>query len=68
METHARSLFKTISWRLVATLLTILLVFVFSRDLALGTIVGMTEIVLKSVIYYVHERIWNLRNYGRKKE
>jgi uncharacterized membrane protein len=57
---------KTISWRLLATLTTILLVFVFSKDLALGTVVGATELVVKTVIYYLHERAWNLTGFGRK--
>jgi len=65
MEKPVRSLVKAISWRLVATLTTIFLVFIFSRDLVLGTIVGITELVLKTLIYYIHERIWNLSNFGR---
>jgi len=39
MEKPIRSLVKAISWRLVATVTTIFLVFVFSKDLALGTYV-----------------------------
>jgi adenylylsulfate kinase len=57
---------KAISWRIVATLTTILLVVVFSKDLALGTIVGITELVVKTVVYYVHERVWNLSDFGRE--
>mgnify|MGYP005856716259 CR=1 FL=1 len=68
MEKPARSLMKAISWRIVATLTTIFLVFVFSRDLTLGTIVGITELVLKTFIYYVHERVWNLSNFGRQRK
>jgi uncharacterized membrane protein len=65
MEKPVRSLVKAISWRIVATLTTVFLVVIFSRDLTLGTIVGITEIVLKTVLYYVHERVWNLSNLGR---
>jgi adenylylsulfate kinase len=66
VENPARSLMKAISWRIVATLTTIVLVFIFSKDLALGTLVGITELVVKTVIYYVHERAWNLSSFGRK--
>jgi uncharacterized membrane protein len=66
MEKPVRSLIKAISWRLVATLTTIFLVFVFSKDLALGTVVGIAELVLKTLIYYIHERVWNLSNFGRE--
>ncbi len=58
---------KAVSWRVVATLTTILLVVVFSKDLALATVVGITELVVKTVIYYLHERAWNLTNLGRGK-
>ncbi|MGQ9507030.1 MAG: DUF2061 domain-containing protein [Candidatus Bathycorpusculaceae bacterium] len=66
MEKPIRSLVKAISWRIVATITTIILVVVFSKDLVLGTIVGVTELIVKTVIYYVHERVWNLSNFGRE--
>lgn len=56
---------KAASWRIVATLTTVALVAVFSKDLTLGTIVGITELGVKTVIYYVHERAWNLTDFGR---
>jgi uncharacterized membrane protein len=68
MEKPVRSVLKAISWRIVATLTTVFLVVLFSRDLALGTIVGITELVLKTVIYYIHERVWNLSNFGRERK
>lgn len=43
METHVRSMMKAISWRIVATLTTILLVFVFTGDLVVSGGVGLTE-------------------------
>jgi uncharacterized membrane protein len=68
MEKPIRSMVKAISWRIVATLTTIFLVVAFSKDLALGTIVGITELLVKTVVYYVHERVWNLSNFGREVE
>jgi uncharacterized membrane protein len=68
MEKPIRSMVKAISWRIVATLTTIILVVIFSKDLALGTIVGITELIVKTVVYYVHERVWNLSNFGREVE
>jgi adenylylsulfate kinase len=68
MERPTRSLLKSISWRIVATLTTILLVFAFGKDFTLATLVGITEFVLKTFIYYLHERIWNLSNFGRTRK
>ncbi len=67
MEKRLRSLAKTISWRIVATLTTILLVFVFTGNLAISLNVGGLEIILKTVIYYLHERVWNLTSFGRER-
>jgi adenylylsulfate kinase len=65
METHMRSIAKAISWRIVATLTTMLLVFVFTGNLAVSSGVGLTELLSKIFIYYVHERFWNALNFGR---
>jgi len=66
MEKPTRSFAKAVSWRMIATLTTIILVYIFSKNLELGTVVGITELVSKTVIYYVHERVWNLLNFGRE--
>ena len=65
METHRRSIAKAVSWRILATLTTMLLVFVFTGNLVLSGGVGLTELITKIVIYYVHERIWNAISFGR---
>jgi len=68
MEKPIRSLLKAISWRIVATLTTILLVFIFTGDLVISGSVGFLELFLKILIYYVHERVWNLLNFGRERK
>jgi adenylylsulfate kinase len=65
METHIRSITKAVSWRIVATLTTMLLVFLFTGNLVVSTGVGLTELLSKIVIYYLHERAWNVMNFGR---
>lgn len=66
MEKHVRSLAKTVSWRIVATSTTILLVFLFTGNFVISASVGSVELLSKTVIYYVHERIWNISNFGRE--
>lgn len=66
MEKRVRSIAKTISWRIVATSTTILLVFLFTRDFVISASVGSLEVLAKIVIYYVHERIWNMLDFGRE--
>ena len=62
-ESHARSLLKGISWRIVATSDTILVVLLVtcvtgncSIDHAIK--IGAAEFLIKFIIYYFHERFW----------
>lgn len=67
-ESHARSLIKGISWRIVATIDTIAIVALvtllngkMSIDHAIQ--IGLYEFIIKYVVYYVHERVWeNIRS------
>jgi adenylylsulfate kinase len=68
METHTRSIAKAISWRIVATLTTMLLVFAFTGNLVISSGVGLVELVTKIAIYYVHERVWNAIGFGRTRK
>jgi uncharacterized membrane protein len=65
LETHVRSLAKAVSWRIVATITTMLLVFMFTGNLVVSGGVGLTEVISKIIIYYVHERVWNALSFGR---
>ena len=68
MEKPIRSLTKAISWRIVATLTTTLLVFAFTGNLTISIGVGFTELLIKVFIYYIHERVWNMSNFGRERK
>lgn len=49
---------KTITWRLVGTLDTIVLSWLITGDAFLGLQIGLAEILTKMLLYYLHERIW----------
>jgi uncharacterized membrane protein len=66
-EMHIRSIVKAISWRLVATATTVLLVWMFTGDLTLSFSVGALELISKLLLYYLHERAWILIRWGKKK-
>jgi uncharacterized membrane protein len=65
MEKHVRSIAKAISWRILATSTTIFLVFLFTGNFVTSASVGALELLSKTIIYYIHERIWNMSNFGR---
>lgn len=53
------SLCKAVSWRIVGSLLSFLVVFVISGDLTLSVNASIVETVLKTGLYYLHDRSWN---------
>ena len=62
-----RSILKTISWRIVGTLDTMLLGWIITGDPLVGLKIGALELVTKFVLYYLHERVWLKSKYGTKK-
>jgi len=66
-ETNQRSIVKGISWRVVATTTTIIIVYIFFGRLDLAIAAGLIETVLKVGLYWAHERIWFKVRWGRKK-
>lgn len=67
MDTHKRTIVKTITWRIIATLTTVIVIYIWIGDLfaALGS--GLAANALKTIFYYIHERVWNQSDFGRKK-
>lgn len=58
MESNLRSVTKGVTWRVIATLDTILLAYLFTGDVSTAFTIGGLEILTKTVLYYVHERLW----------
>ncbi|UCE15699.1 MAG: DUF2061 domain-containing protein [Candidatus Bathyarchaeota archaeon] len=66
MENRTRSIFKSVSFRLIATLTTVILVFVFTGEIVTSLKVGSIEFLAKIALYYFHERVWDKSHFGRK--
>jgi uncharacterized membrane protein len=66
MENRIRSILKSLSFRLIATLTTIGLVLVFTKDIIASFQIGAIEFLGKVALYYFHERLWNVLQFGRK--
>ena len=58
MKFSKRHLAKTISWRVVGTLDTLLLSWIISNDFSFALQIGFFELITKMILYYVHERLW----------
>ncbi|MDT0556634.1 DUF2061 domain-containing protein [Patiriisocius hiemis] len=55
---HKRHIAKTVTWRIVGTLDTIILSWIITGDLLTGVKIGFAEVITKMVLYYLHERVW----------
>lgn len=55
---YKRHLAKTITWRIVGTLDTVLLSWAITGNPFTGLKIGVSEVVTKMILYYLHERVW----------
>ena len=53
-----RHILKTISYRFLATTVTVIGVYSIGASLELSMLVGVGELVVKPIVYFIHERIW----------
>lgn len=63
-ETPKRSIVKSLTWRALATLSTITIIYILTGDLAIAGTAGAIEVVAKVIIYYLHDRVWNRIAWG----
>ena len=54
-----RTIVKTLTWRVTASLTTFVIAWVLTGDLLIGATIGSIEAIAKIFLYYFHERIWN---------
>jgi len=63
--TKARSFTKSLTYRVFGTISSWAVVYVITGKGSLATLIAFWETVVKVVIYYFHERVWNKVTWGR---
>lgn len=58
MVDKKRHIAKTISYRLISTLIGFAVMLVVTGSIKAGAAFGVAELLWKPIQYYVHERIW----------
>jgi uncharacterized membrane protein len=56
--TQSRHIAKTITWRIVGTIDTIILSGIITGSWEVGLAIGGVEVFTKMLLYYLHERVW----------
>ncbi len=64
-ETLKRSLLKTISWRVIGTLDTVVIAYLITDRVNEALTIGGIELISKMVLYFFHERTWNTIRWGK---
>jgi len=64
IESRKRHIAKTLTWRLIGTIDTVILAWIITGDPLTGLQIGFAEVVTKMILYYFHERTWYKINFG----
>jgi len=56
---------KTLTWRVTGSFATFLRAWIIGGNLAVAGTIAVIQIVANTVLYYLHERVWNLVRWGR---
>lgn len=65
-ETKRRSIVKAITWRTLGTIDTIVIAYVLTGEIKIALSIGGIEIFTKMVLYFFHERVWNMIKWGKR--
>ena len=66
IETTARSVAKTISWRITGSGATFAISYFILGDFAISSTIALIQLTFNTLLYFVHERIWNMIPWGRR--
>ncbi|HLD04911.1 MAG TPA: DUF2061 domain-containing protein [Candidatus Nanoarchaeia archaeon] len=64
MESHRRTLAKSVTFRALATIATVGTVFYFTGNAGIAGTVGGIDALSKFGLYYFHERAWDRCHWG----
>ena len=65
-ERPIRSVIKSISWRCVGTIDTIIISWIITGKVSMALTIGSIELITKMILYFFHERIWNVIKWGKQ--
>jgi uncharacterized membrane protein len=65
IDSSKRSLVKTISWRLTGSGATFIISWLISGNFAVAGTIAVIQLTSNTILYYIHERVWNRIKWGR---
>lgn len=64
-ESHLRSILKGLTWRVIATSTIIAIAYFKTGDVTMALEIGAIEFFIKLLLYYLHERAWQVVPRGK---
>lgn len=65
-DSHLRSLIKTLTWRVTGSGATFVISWIIAGSWTIAGTIALIQIVANTVLYYCHERVWNIVSWGRR--
>ena len=65
MSTIKRSILKTVTWRIIGSIDTAVIIYFITGNWKFGLAVGGIEVMSKMILYYIHERVWQRIKWGK---
>ena len=56
--TKTRHIVKTITWRITGSSATFLIAYLMTGSFDIAGTIGVAQVVVNTVLYYIHERVW----------
>ena len=64
-DTPRRSLVKTVSWRITGSTATFAISYAVLGDFTVSGTIAIIQLTFNTLLYFVHERVWNTIRWGR---
>ncbi|MDQ5943602.1 MAG: hypothetical protein QG675_370 [Patescibacteria group bacterium] len=64
-ETHLRTFVKTITYRMVIIISIFTITYITTGEIADALVITSITAVTGTIIYYIHERVWNNIHWGK---
>tara|TARA_R110000765_G_scaffold39928_2_gene86426 strand:- start:2154 stop:2417 length:264 start_codon:yes stop_codon:yes gene_type:complete len=64
-EKPVRSIAKAFSWRVIGTIDTLIISYILTGEFSVAASIASIDFVTKMILYFFHERFWNLIKWGK---
>lgn len=65
-ERHSRTIAKSITWRIIAFSSSMIILYILTGNWELSFYHSVVIHTVKTILYYIHERLWNISNFGQE--